>query len=217
MPSQTDLCLHINEIEDYKNGDIICTDCGLILDKIFIQHSTDFEMERFSPDKEYIFEILHRLNIPNIHCSKMLERYKTSIEMENKQNCTNTKKSQLLTYAIYEVLNEYGIPISLKDISAVSGIATDKLFSEQSCATTFPLNATLEKYCSILGLSYKDFLKIQSTLPCVIQSGHNPTTILGSLLYKYSKDNSLDLSMKKIAHVLGISTVSIQRYLKKTK
>lgn len=212
MSAATTHCPHLNEIDDFRNGDVICVDCGLIIDKIYVTSFVSCpESDSPSFEKEYILEILNRLNIPYTYSDKILQKFNDLSRKE--KNCN--RKLEILSYSVYEILNEYNIPISLKDICSVSGISTDKLFSKQHCATTVPLSPTLEKYCLMMNLSYQDFIKIEQKLPCELESGHNPLTIIGSLIYKYSKENNLNLSIKHIANTLSISVVSIQRFLKR--
>ena len=66
----------------------------------------------------------------------------------------------------------------------------------------------------MLNLNYKDYTVIKENILKVPVSGHNPLTVIGTFIYKYSKENRKKLSMKKISTVLQISPISIQRYLK---
>ena len=127
------------------------------------------------------------------------------------------KKKFLIPYFVYKTLSEIGFPVSIKDISAVSGISENDIYSMQESEQSLILNpfSLLEKYCKLLGLSdYKTYSVIKENLP-TIDTGHNPLTVIASTIYKYCKENSIKYSMKQIASTIGISSVSIQRYIKK--
>jgi response regulator of citrate/malate metabolism len=61
---------------------------------------------------------------------------------------------------------------------------------------------------------FKTFTLIKEKLP-TNNTGHNPLTIIASTIYIFCKENNLKYSMKEIAKTIGISPVSIQRYIKK--
>jgi len=211
MCAQPYSCQHINEIIDEREGTIICYDCGLVLSNYFFtqpqpQHSF------FTPSSilEEIKELLERLNLPQIFAHDI---YENLMKLSPK---TNSKTKKLIPYFVYKTLNEIGCPVSIKDISSVSGISENDLYDMQQ-SETLVLNphALLEKYCKLLGLSdFKIYSVIKEKMP-IIDTGHNPLTIIASLIYKYCKENNLKYSMKEIASTVGISSVSIQRYIKK--
>jgi transcription initiation factor TFIIIB Brf1 subunit/transcription initiation factor TFIIB len=159
---------------------------------------------------EEIKELLERLNLPQIFAHDI---YENLMKLSPKNN---SKTKKLIPYFVYKTLNEIGCPVSIKDISSVSGISENDLYDMQQ-SETLVLNphALLEKYCKLLGLSdFKIYSVIKEKMP-IIDTGHNPLTIIASLIYKYCKENNLKYSMKEIASTVGISSVSIQRYIKK--
>ena len=209
MSKTIDLCNHLNEIIDENRGDIICTDCGLVLsDKLFINYKGNEENKNTSIDGNEINEYLEKLNLPTCFSSKILDNYK-------KTRNGKRKKKELLPYTIYKCLNDEGFPISMKEISAVSGFTDSKLYSMQEEAIILKPCQLLEKYCKILGLDYSTYRVIKTALPTSKLTGHNPLTIVGSVLYAYLKKHKpRKFPMKTIAKVVNTSCISIQRYLK---
>jgi transcription initiation factor TFIIIB Brf1 subunit/transcription initiation factor TFIIB len=202
-------CEHLNEVVDEREGTVICVDCGLVLSQYFIpQTNTNFCGGTFLVEE--IKEVLERLHFPQSFSEDIFK----NIKIAKKEN---TKKKCLVPYFVYKTLNELGFPVSIKDISAVSGVSENDIYSMQESEQSLVLSpfALLEKYCIILGLSdYKTYSVIKETLPTV-DTGHNPLTVIASTIYKYCKANGLKYSMKQIASTIGISSVSIQRYIKK--
>ena len=109
-----------------------------------------------------------------------------------------------------------GYPISIKDIVSVSGISENYIYDMQNNEDSIILNhmLLLEKYCTLLGFDFKTYSVIKELLPN-LNTGHNPLTVIASTIYKYCKENKLKYSMKYIASIVGISSVSIQRFLKR--
>ena len=210
-------CLHQNKIIDFHNGDEICTDCGIILGAYFIEEQNNLDSENYNKnDEKYniILELLNRLEVSKKYCIEIYNFLNS--EIINKITKDYLKE---ICYSIYIILNKNNIPISIKEISNVSGISCNKIFSCQkfSVHIELSLDELLDKYVSILKLPYKAYSVIKKTLPFIPISGHNPNTIIASSIYKYCKLNAIKLSMKKIAEAFNISSVSIQRYLKENK
>lgn len=212
MSSDTHNCQHMNEIVDEREGTIICSDCGLVISNFYLSQPQPqhINIPGFSSVQEEISELLERLNLPQCFSEDIYNNLQNSKKV-------NSRKKGLIPYFVYKTLSEIGFPVSIKDISAVSGISENNIYSMQESEKTLILNpySLLEKYCKKLGINdFKTYSLIKENLP-TIDTGHNPLTIIASTIYKYCKENGLKYSMKQIASSIGISSVSIQRYIKK--
>lgn len=206
MPHNEHLCSHINQVDDVREGMTVCTDCGLVIsDKYFLQ--SDYIPKNEGSEKDGIKDMLEKINIPNCYISDILKNY----------NAETKKEAKKLPYIIYQTLNQKDCAISIKDISNVTGIADKKLYKMQKNDQVIILKPSklLEKYCTMFNFNFKTYSVIKEKIPEKFTSGHNPLTIIAAHIYAYSRDNKLKLSMKKIAHLIQISPVSIQRYLNK--
>lgn len=215
-------CSHFNEIIDERNGDIICSDCGLCLDLVYdflnvkeidYNHSEidTISAGKFLSVREYILDLLERLNISNSYRHEI-----ENVFIQRYQKYSNSKKYQLLTYLCYEILNKHNIPISIKDVAKNSNFSIEEIYDMQENGDSIIMcvEELLEKYCNLLNLSYYDFSVIKKKLPKK-QTGHNPLTIVGSLIYAYCIDCKSYIDINEISSCLGISKISIQRYYKK--
>jgi transcription initiation factor TFIIIB Brf1 subunit/transcription initiation factor TFIIB len=213
MPYPEDMCAHINSVIDEREGSIVCTSCGLVLDeKIFNFNNSNLSYQEDGQNvcfKNEVKEILSKLQLPEVYTNRILENFKN--EISQKRN-----KKELLPYVIYKTLNENGIPISIKDISSTSGFTDISIYDMQESNKSLIVQPEdlLEKYCSYLGFDYKTYTLVKKLLPQQNISGHNPLTIIAATIYKYCKLNNIKISMKKISLTVKISCVSIQRYLK---
>jgi transcription initiation factor TFIIIB Brf1 subunit/transcription initiation factor TFIIB len=199
----------LNEIIDEREGTYICTDCGLVLNALVYNEYHPVEKMVDDENKQQVKEILERLHLPECFLNTILDNF------NNRQK--HTKKT--LMFSIYQTLNELNFPISIKEISAVSGLSDVQIYDVQAENETILLKPDdlLEKYCKMLNFDYKVYSLIKGSLPSDSKTGHNPLTIIGTAIYVYCKRNKVKYSMKHIANVCNISCVSIQRYLKYCK
>ena len=64
MDSGEDPCNHLNEIIDQIGGVIVCTDCGLVLSNFYLTPNI-FKEKQLNPMRDYVLEILSRLQMPD--------------------------------------------------------------------------------------------------------------------------------------------------------
>jgi transcription initiation factor TFIIIB Brf1 subunit/transcription initiation factor TFIIB len=196
-------CDHINQVTDEHEGCVICSDCGLVVStQLFID---DHKMENNLDDNEPYKEFLDRLNIPMPNLINRIEQKTNNQSL----SCISTLASNL-----YLSLNKTS-SVSLKEIVSVTGANEKKIVKKTRGHTTI-LNKEilLDKYCSQLKLDYKSYTLIKETFKKLELTGHNPLTIIASSIYAFCKKTKQKISMKKVADTVGISCISIQRFLK---
>lgn len=214
MDPSTSYCNHTNEILDYHTSEYICCDCGLVKDKYYNYDLNTFN-ENFSKiskeEKIFVDDLLEKLNITEGNISKYIYE---KICKEKKQN---PLKKIFMPSIIYESLDELNINIPINDLSFLSNVSSKKIFKNQKKPIINTAFNNLESYCKNLNLTYKDYSLIKEKLPAIILTGHNPLTILGGVIYMYSKENKLKIDLKDISKTLNVSIISIKRYLKNIK
>lgn len=219
MPHPEYLCSHTNEVIDDIRGDIICTDCGLVLcDKLLKSYSPKQYQNDMSKSEKIeeseVNEMLEKLNLPNCFTQVILKNYnQKKVEKKRKE------RKKLLSYAIYDTLSTEGSPITIKEISGVSGFKDSEIYRMQNdVVIMLEPSLLLEKYCKILNLDYKTYSVIKTGLPASSLTGHNPLTIIASTIYEYLKKYTKNyISMKEIAKTVNTSCISITRYLKENE
>ena len=71
-----DECNHKSEVINHREGEIVCFDCGLVLDRNY-EYDNEFEKKTNIYDKNnisgehlnYIKELIERLNVPSYICN----------------------------------------------------------------------------------------------------------------------------------------------------
>lgn len=221
MSSDTNDCTHQDEVIDERSGDIICISCGLVMDSFYVSNSVRQEEQFF--DKpinlynsvyDYTCEILERLNISRSFLSQIFDLFTQKYKFYS-----TSDRHALIAFCCYQILNENNVPISIKNISAVTGYSVEQISQMQDDTTSivFDTHNALEKYCKMLNLSFHDYSLIKESIPIDQSSGHNPLTILSSAIHLYCVKNKKDLSLKDICDTTGISKISVQRYIRNNK
>lgn len=202
MSCKKNSCQHINQIIDEHEGTYICTDCAQVVSNFFCEEKFQRLDNILPPQQNEATEILSRLNLP--------DGFIDFIEEKNDKDKTNITTNATKIYLTTNINNSV---VTLKEISAITGINSKKIAKKET--NIIDKYLLLEKYCALLDLNYKTYTVIKEKLKTYQLSGHNPLTVVASAIYIHSKENKLKLSMKKISDCFGISSISIQRYLKK--
>lgn len=204
-------CKHINQITDEREGTLVCVDCGLVLSEHVFLYDNDYNSSHTKNEsvlQNEISEILERLNLPQSYIENVEENFKSITTKKN------INLNTILAASVYKTFNKEKNTLSIKDVSAASGISARKISSFNKSIHILKTENILEKYCKINNLDFKNYAVIKEDLKKYKILGHNPLTLVGSVIYMHCKKNKIKRSMKDIAQSLGISIVSIQRFIK---
>lgn len=203
-------CKHINQVTDEREGTLVCVDCGLVLSEfVFIDADLNSTYKKASSVlQNEISEILERLNLPQCYVDNVEENFKSITTKRN------INMNTILAASVYKTFNKEKNTLSIKDVSAASGISARKISSFNKSIHILKTENILEKYCKLNNLDFKNYAVIKEDLNKYKILGHNPLTLVGSVIYMHCKKNKIKRSMKDIAQSLGISIVSIQRFIK---
>jgi len=209
MSVTIDLCNHSSEILDVSSGEYICTLCGLVLDRFFEENPYKSNKSEDGLGNtvvhNYISEILSKLNVPlsltNIIYSKAGD---------------GRFKDDDICQLIYDTLIEREIPFTLKEIAAVSGISTKKIrpVATDTSICLIDEEKVLERCCSKLGLTYSQCTVIKKSLN-EKEGGFSPSTVIAAQIYKFCKNNKIKLKLRLICETVGVSTMSVHRYIRR--
>ncbi len=209
-------CLHENDITDYREGTIVCTDCGVVKDLLFenVIGSNDYHSKVNSLGD--VENILDQLHIPK-HLSYLINSNmnlrKKSIPIDKScvvNKMINVKK---LASEIYNTVNESESILLLKDIANFSHLEPSQIKSKN--IQIVDLSEILERYTTKFDMDFRSCSIIREKITQFNNTGYQPLTIIGGVIYLYHINIRKKISMKKIATTLGISSISIQRFIKK--
>jgi transcription initiation factor TFIIIB Brf1 subunit/transcription initiation factor TFIIB len=196
-------------MSDIHTGDIICTTCGLVMDVNYIEENKFNEINKETKTNEYdiIETVIDHLHLPKSYVGFISKNYVK--KYKNIKTHDNMKK---ISDCIYTTVNDINNCISIKDLTKICGVKSNSIKNK---LTIHDLNVLTDKYLQQLYIPYKDRSVIKENVNEKYENtGYNPLTIIASILYIYCKKNRLKYSMIKIANIIGISPISIQRFLK---
>lgn len=203
------MCDHTESVIDEHVGDVICTQCGVVLDRYFIRSFSDKnEVTIRPPDNEsnILKDLLTHLHLP-------LESYYENISKTLNKSQNKRSKMQKVVSEIYKEANKNRSSVSLKELQNLTGLKSKQITSNN--VQIVSVENFLEKNYLYFDLTFEDFTLIKELLhSCKNNTGHQPLTIVGGLFYHYlNKQKKKKTSMSKVASILGINPVSIQRFV----
>jgi transcription initiation factor TFIIIB Brf1 subunit/transcription initiation factor TFIIB len=206
-------CSHTNEIIDHHEGTIICTDCGIVKDTYYdiIVSKNDF-LKRDSLNQ--IENIMDHLHLPEeftelINNNLSKSKNKNSRMVNQRRRIFSVKK---LATEIYNTVNDKNSNLLLKDISNFSHISPHQIKSKNILLVN--LEEVLERYTAKFNMNFQTYTVIKDELNKFKNTGFQPLTIIGGLIYLHFLNIKKKISMRKISEILGISSISIQRFLR---
>ena len=214
-------CDHRNFFDDVSTGDSVCTDCGLVLDQIYlpkIKTSSLFSKERnqHNPDPEIVDTVDRMCDKCNIDD----ENIKRNIFLKL-QNCKHACLESSVLMCIYTALIESEVPRPLKDLCALTNVDMSKarLYLKDKDSFYRP-NLMCEYFLHSLNLSYKDVEEIKASVKLLENRFvFSQKTLIASCAYiflrKSKHDSHKRITKSQLAKQLGISAMAIYRCVKK--
>ena len=219
------MCFHENTLICQTEGDIVCCDCGLVIDTFLTRYETHamqeptrihHEANHHATDDYFdIVNFCSRFHIEDCaSVSKIFEDYK-KVKKE-----IRFKKEEIISYVIYQFLKSEKFPRSMKEVSKHMLVSSNSLWKiERSQSLKLPSSTPkqlLETYYRHVDLSFKDMIAVSDLIDSVQSSDTSfaPSSICSGLCYFYCKEKKIQTSMKKIASIFHTSVMSIHRFLK---
>ena len=207
--AETD-CAHLNQVDDLREGTVVCLTCGLVLSNLFLDQISSPSQQQSLTEEVSLTEIqnlLDRIHIPTSYGHFIMNFLKKNFTIKSKQ---------AIAFSVFKVLNDMDIPVSLKEISLTTDVYKKALNKAQKHDqfVNVDFGDIVEKYARFLNLPFKTISLIKEQIKEAPTTGHNPNSVLASILYKVCKKEGRKISIKKIADLTKVSSISIQRYNK---
>jgi len=194
-------CDHQEEIIDSHEGTIICLKCGTVKDNTFIH--PPITSNKIDIHETYGF-------YENVFDKFQIDKSDLTHTQTNKKENINNKRAANI---FYNLANKNRGNISLKDISNLFQISKNDIKINK--INIIDVNERLEKYTKMFNINYDTYQKLLRYLSQFKQSGHQPLTIIGGLIFKHFNNTDKKQTIKDIAKKLNISPISIYRFKKK--
>jgi transcription initiation factor TFIIIB Brf1 subunit/transcription initiation factor TFIIB len=208
-------CLHhkIYEVLDTHTNDVICSNCGTIIGIEFQQQQQHHQHQQQDDEpscaeKPDIENIIDRLHLPESFVKYVTDDY---IKHYRDKKHVNTIKR--ISSCIYSSVNRINNCVSINDISRISGVPASCIKDKR---TIHELDVLSNKYLAKFNIPFKEQSLIKDLIKKEYEhSGHNPLTIIASIIYMHCKRKHNTQSMSYVANIFGISPISIRRFINK--
>lgn len=163
-----DGCFHRTLYEDDREGSVICTECGLVLEPVYIHSSfspqgqeDDFRVDKKKTEEEnLLYDIAQLWHITEREINDIIFYFKTIAK-----DLYEFKEKEIMAYALYRHIIKNKYPFSPYDIKFVFNLKSiNLLFKIQTLLgdeLESDVSAYLIKYLIPLSLSYKEDVEIQ--------------------------------------------------------
>lgn len=214
------------QVEDHREGFIICTLCSFVIDKVFsFQPNISFPHKQQGSFKTYkksdcdgesaIKDICSNYHVTDQVTQQCLALFnRARLRLKGRNIPINT----IAAFAIYRGLMEESIPRSAQEILVMTGVDLTQIFDvEKICdmglAPIPSSNDFVERFGAQCGLSYQSIKIIKEKCALVndICENYAPHTIAAGLIFMYDKK----LTTRYVAEVCGVSASSIYKIVKK--
>jgi len=202
-------CLHLNETVDIHEGSIICTDCAVVKDSYYVEDFRSAYSKSYT-DIKYDTS-LKGVILDRVNCS---DYFTSDVEESLNNQKINKLDVKKVTSVIYNEVNKRESNLPLKTLMHVSGLRSKDIKSNTNIHT-LDTGKLVDKYTSMLNLDFKTSTVIKEKIKNYMLTGYQPLTLIGGMIYLHCRDTKKLISMPIISSLIGISTISIQRFVKK--
>jgi len=223
-------CPHSETIDDDREGECVCLQCGLVLEPVYQNQqcgSISYEDPQHNTQEIHCF--LQDVGAHAEICQSMLESAKTYYLKIKDQLAENRlkkfKDKELAAYAIYETLCRHHVPRTVKEIEYFTRIGSSTLFDIESLLNvkeTFnePLDY-VDRFCTLLELPFWDTKIIRGIIFNLSEQEKlkdvRPQCVVALAIHLYCKEKKIKLGISKISEICDVSSANIYKLVRVIK
>lgn len=218
-------CAHRQTIDDDREGNSVCLECGLVLEPIYQplwQEAADLSIvERNDPIRTFLLDVAAHAEIPQSIVEYSMSYYnKIKRQLQNHQ--PKFSEQVLASYALYETLSRNNISRSVQEIEFFTSCKATKLWSVESALNlketlNHPLDY-VERFCNALEIKYQDVKIIKGIVGNMFGlGGIRPQCVVAVVIYLYHKETKNKLPLLKICEICNVSSTNIYAIIRRMK
>ncbi len=238
------MCNHQYLIEDTRQGDVVCTECGLVIDKIYCESNLETKWEKIrnfnkeieqndqhlGKEKKFLKNLCSKLHLNNDVTNAIFNLWAEITAWHYRKNGKiKINLKGLVVMTLYQGLIKEKIPRPIShlcqevDINPKTVWRWIKLYRQDLAVTIKTENSIKAKdmaeyFLQPLQLTYQEMSSIKEKLDKNENSSFAPRTLLAACAYAFLKETKNPYpSVKNTARVLGVSVMSLYRCLKSLK
>ena len=230
------ICPHLNEVEDVREGNRVCTDCGLILDCVYsssllpatekiineinvVHGNTEKIIQEEEENLITLCDKLHLSSDIKTEVNKIWQEVKKwYVELKNHRGIN--LREGLIVMVVYLSLLNKDVPRPVSHLCQEAGMKEKmawKWINWYSSYAKFdgkivnPVDMC-EYFLQPLRLHYKDVREIKSNVAKYYEAlTFSPKTIIAACAYLFLNKINSRYTVKKIATELGVSHMAVYR------
>lgn len=223
-------CEHKNQIADLREGNYICTDCGVVQEQILLFPNNSLPKTR-TQIESHILDICERGNITlNIANWAYSHFYKITIKPRKAKQTKKAKyssgipmcinKKHIAAFAIYEALIFHKAPRSPLEIAFFSGTNLVTLMKIErelfySLTNINPVDYVF-RFCTELNLNPQYVHTIKSIIINLYGLGNiRPNCIVATIIYLFCKEFNLSPTLEKICEICIVSPTNVHKIIRR--
>lgn len=212
------VCVHENTLDDHHTGDVICVDCGIILDKILLFDKCLIQeiypnISKFEDFRE-LRSICEKLVCSPAVTTRIIEKY-TFLK-----HASSISDSFLFAAAIFSTLNQEISHKSIKEICYYANITPKRFWKViKPLKLDYSFEATNMTRCLLqtYKFNHREIEEINIFVEKLKSTNFSPKTIIAVACYLHLKKKKGKTSVSKVAKKLNCSPMSIYRCLNKLR
>ena len=224
-------CDHSYTVDDVRSGTTVCTTCALVLTPtLFVGLDIPYPTITVNPVinntypsvDQWLNQTCENLNIPTKRCIEAMDlRKKTIQKLECTRKISRATLKHELAASLFRVLKCSETPLTLCEISSSAGVSVRSISNAYKTLFDHEYvhlkpSDTISRYCAKLRIDRKKAVELQKKMKnCKIDEiqCHHSATVAASSIYVLVKQQSLNVTLKQICDVIGLSAISISRFI----
>lgn len=220
----TDRCTHSNTVDDERVADVVCIDCGLVMERLLtlnaVSGKESLHVNRSCEEKwEQYFHDICDANMINDGTAKVAACEFRKMKRIGKKKLRGFHDKSIAAYSMYVAALKEGAGRAPEEVSCLTGISTSTLCKMEGI---FPTQPQLSNACNFLprlsfflDLEWRDqqvILEWNNRL--TVADGYRPKTVIATLILIYCiQQKRLDPTIKRISEVCGASTSAMKKLM----
>ena len=218
-----DTCQHLRVYEDEKEGESICIDCALVLDRLcgIPKYPPPREELQMTGENERILDYIKDICANGCFPQNVVQcAFNYFVKIKKEISTRFFLNDALAAFAVYNALNELDIPRSIDEVERYSGVTVKKMWEIAGCLniTNVPNDPTVyvDYYCSLLPLQYFDANIIRSIVGNLYGMGNiRPNGLIAAIIRLYCiENNRKEIKFSDICRATKTKRAGIHRIIR---
>ena len=206
------MCDHVNVIEDDIVSDLICTDCGLVLDRTYQTSRECHIAENYNEDiRISLSNICNNAQINEGVVNDAMRIYQRIVQ---ELSTSKFRRDDIIAFSLYEAVLRNEIGMSPHEVASHCNVCPKKLHTIEKIlykkSVYDPPTAYVERFAYFLNLEFSATSIIKGILLNMYgMGGVRPQNLAAAVIYLYCSQNNLKKTLREVCEVCNVSATSV--------